>query len=420
VLASLPQTSKKLSPRALIAFCGLLLALNAFSCDILLPAFMVIQRDLAAPIERVQSVIPLFLLAAGLGQLVFGTLSDRFGRRPVILFGLCLYLTGTCLCLFAPTIGVLQAGRVLQGFASACGVVVARAVLRDTHSGAELGRAMAFAMAIFSFGPIVAPLLGMALITWFGGWRGAFLGMAAFGIGLLAVGAWRLQETNRAPDDTALELPRLLSASMTILSHPQSRYFLAIAGVLNFAIVSTVSNAPRIYASAFGVTGFAFAAAFAATALGIIFGQILNARVIGRHGILRSTRLAAVTMLSVAAILCVGAYAAWLNALTFTLLIFIFNASFLIVMANSISLVIDPHRTIAGLASSLYGFISQTIGSLLTLLTVPLFRGDVFLWATGQLVVTVIVMVALLFYRPRSRAAADGFEPLKTEKSRST
>jgi MFS transporter, DHA1 family, multidrug resistance protein len=399
VLASTQNTARSMTPTALIVFCGLLLALNAFSCDILLPAFVAIERDFAAPIERVQSVIPIFLLAAGVGQLIFGTLSDRYGRRPVILFGLALYLTGTLVCLLAPSIGTLQAGRFLQGFASACGVVVARAILRDTHSGAQLGRAVAFAMAIFSLGPIVAPLLGMGLITWFGDWRGAFLGMTIFGLALLIVGALRLHETNTDPDASALAMSRLVPAVATILNHPQSKYFLGVAGILNFAIVSTVANAPRIYASAFGVEGFAFAAAFAATALGIILGQILNARVITRHGILRSTRIAAFVMLAVAIILCVAGPNR-LTAVSFTMLIFVFNAAFLIVMANSITLVIDPHRTIAGLASSLYGFISQTVGSLLTLLTVPWIKGDLSLWSLGQLCVTAIVLSAVMLYRP--------------------
>jgi hypothetical protein len=99
-----------------------------------------------------------------------------------------------------------------------------------------------------------------------------------------------------------------------------------------------------------------------------------------------------------------GALGGWLNALRFTALIFLFNASFLIVMANSISLVIDPHRKIAGLASSLYGFVSQTVGSLLTLLTIPWFRGDLLLWSTGQLCVTTFVVAALFWYRPGHEA----------------
>jgi MFS transporter, DHA1 family, multidrug resistance protein len=371
----------------------------------------VIGADFVVAVERVQTVIPIFLLAAGMGQLLFGSLSDRFGRRRVILSGLVLYLTGTLMCLLAPTMEVLQAGRFVQGFASACGVVVARAVMRDTHSGAELGRAMALAMAIFSLGPLIAPLLGFGLITVFNDWRGAFVGMVAFGGTLLAVGLWRLHETNTNPDPSALEPVRLWAACKAVIRHPQSRYFLCVAGTLNFIIVSTVSNAPRIYATAFGIEGLQFAGAFAATALGIIAGQVLNARVIRRHGIVPSTRAAASLMVVAALAITIAAQQGWLTALGFTGLLFLFNAAFLIVMANSISLVIEPHKSIAGLASSLYGFVSQTVGSTLTLLTVPFIKGDIGRWSIGQLCVAVAVLLAVVAYRPRAVTAADMVAP---------
>ena len=195
----------------LIGFCGFLLALNAFSSDITLPSFAAMSRDLARPIEQVQLVIPVFLVGSAFGQLLFGPASDRFGRRPVILLGIALYMVGALVGFLAPSMGVVLAGRALQGFGSACCVVVARAVLRDTHEGSELARAMAMAMAIISFGPIMAPLLGFGLVV-LGGWRGVFAGMALFGACLMTAGVWRLRETNRQPDPAALRPGRLWSS----------------------------------------------------------------------------------------------------------------------------------------------------------------------------------------------------------------
>jgi DHA1 family bicyclomycin/chloramphenicol resistance-like MFS transporter len=157
--------SADVSRPSLIAFCGLLLSVSAFSCDITLPAFWSMQGDLGAPIEWVQAVVPVFLIFQAIGQLAFGPVSDRYGRRPVILVGLVLYLAGAAIASLAQGIGVVHVGRAAQGFGSACGIAVGRAVLRDISHGPAL-QAMAMAM-IFAVGPISAPLSAT------GSWRSA-------------------------------------------------------------------------------------------------------------------------------------------------------------------------------------------------------------------------------------------------------
>ena len=334
----------------LIVFCGLLLMLNAFSCDIMLPAFWSVQQSFGAPIETVQSVIPVFLMAAGGGQLFAGPLSDRFGRRPIIVVGLGIYLLGLVVGLSAGTIATLLAGRALQGFGAAFGVVIGRAILRDTSSGMELARSMAMAGAIFAGGPILAPLLGFGLVTT-GGWRAVLAGMIVFGGAVLAATLFGLVETNTRRNPRALEPASLLAAAGRVLAHPQSRYFLLLSSTLTFAIMSFVSNAPRLFRESFGIEGLEFALMFASTALGIAIGQFVNTWLIRRLGIVGSTRLAACAMAGVSVtILALGA-AGLLGVGVFLPLMFLFNASFLVVMTNSAALVIDPHKEIAGLAS---------------------------------------------------------------------
>ena len=288
------------SRTALIAFCGLLLTVSAFSCDITLPAFWSMQRDLGAEIEWVQAVVPIFLMSQATGQIVFGPVSDRLGRRPVILGGLVLYLVGTVIALAAHSIGTVHIGRAAQGFGSACGIAVGRAVLRDVSHGPALAQTMALAMAIFALGPISAPLLGYGLVA-LGGWRTIFLAMATFAIGLLLVALLRFKETHPAPDPQALRPHRLLQSFGRILANRQSRFFLIIATATQFAIISFVSNGPRFFKSAFGIEGLEFALLFAATGLGIVGGQIANNRLIARLGVLATTRLAAGALAAVAA-----------------------------------------------------------------------------------------------------------------------
>jgi DHA1 family bicyclomycin/chloramphenicol resistance-like MFS transporter len=264
---------------------------------------------------------------------------------------------------------------------------------------------MALAMAIFALGPISAPLVGYGLVA-LTGWRGVFIGMAVFGGLLLAWGALWFKETNTAPDATALRPDRLRQSLRRIASHPQSRYFLIVAAATQFGIISFVANGPRFFKSAFGIDGLEFALLFATTGLGIVLGQIANNRLIARLGVLTTTRIAAFVLLAVTTLVVLLSLADALTGVVFTGLMFMFNTSFLVVMANAASLVIDPHREIAGFASSAYGFFTQITASVLAVLTVPLFAGALLPWSLTMLAVTLSVFVLITVYRP-----AGPFQP---------
>ncbi len=384
---------------SLIAFCGLLLSVSAFSCDVTLPAFWSMQAEFDVPIDWVQAIVPVFLIFQAMGQLAFGPVSDRFGRRPVILAGLMVYLAGAAIAGLAQSIVAVHAGRIAQGFGSACGIVVGRAVLRDVSHGPALAQSMALAMAIFALGPISAPLVGYGLVA-VSGWRGVFIGMAIFAAALLVWGATRFKETNASPDATALRPDRLRESLRRIVRHPQSRYFLMVSAATQYGIISFVANGPRFFKSAFGIDGLEFALLFAATGLGIVIGQIANNRLIARLGVLATTRIASFVLLCVTAVVSALAIAGALSGWVFTALMFTFNTSFLVVIANSASLVIDPHREIAGLASSAYGFFTQITASIAAIATVPLLAGDLLLWSLVMLGVTGAVFLLICRYNP--------------------
>lgn len=390
-----------MSTAFLIAFCGFLLAMNAFSCDITLPAFWSMERALGVPIERVQLVIPVFLFCSAFGQLIFGPVSDRYGRKPVILFGVTLYAVGSLAGLAASTLEVVLVGRGLQGLGSACGVVVARAVLRDVYSGPKLAQMMALAMSLISFGPVVAPLLGFGLEQ-LAGWRGVFAGMTAFGGALLAAGLFGLHETNTSRSADALAPGQLGRSLVRIFAHSQSRTFILLSGIASFLILSFVTNSPRLYKSEFGLEGRDFVLLFALNGVAIIVGQLVNSRAIPRVGVLTTTRMAAAVLVVTAALIAALTAAKLAGPALFALLMFTFCAAFPIVMSNLAALVIDPHRDISGLASSVFGFFSQMTASVLVFLTLPVFAGAVTPWAIGMTAASGVVLAALALYRPRA------------------
>lgn len=386
-------------PRAfIIPFCGTLMALVAFSCDILLPTFFDMQRDFGVAIERVQAVIPIFLMAAASGQMVFGPLSDAYGRKPVLFVGLACYIAGCIACGFATSVGMLYAGRILQGTGAACGVVIARTILRDTHSGAELARAMALSMAIFAIGPLTAPLFGAGLMM-LAGWRGTFLAVGALGVSAFIAALVGLKETNRAPDRKALQVSSMKAAFVRVLTHHQSRYFLFVAALLQLAVILLVTSSPRLFQSQFGVGPGEFAIYFAIGAVGIMMGQLVSHRAIARFGVIPTARFAAVIYLADALLIAVAVKAGFLSLWLFVVALLVLNASFLVVMANCISLVIDPHREIAGIASSLYGFVSQLAGSAMAMAVLPLLRGEMQAWSFFQVGLAAVVLATLLSFR---------------------
>lgn len=382
----------------LIIYCGLVLSLSAFSIDITLPALFPMAKAFSASIDQVQMTIPVYVLTFGGGQILFGAASDRFGRKPLIILGLGIFLAGALFSFLAPSLDALLAGRFLQGLGAGCNQVTVRAVLRDRHSGAALGQAMAIAMGIFAFGPVAAPLLGYGLIE-LGGWRFVFVGIFIFSALLMAVTLWRMPETLVARDPLALKPAHLKSALLAVLTNGQSRFFIGYSALIFFVILSFVANAPRFYAQDFGVTGLGFAVSFAIVGFGIIPGQILNKSLIRRRGILYAIRVASVGTSVFFGLMFVLTFYGLLGAAGFTALLAGFGACSIITMTNGAALCIDPHFKIAGFTSSLFGFVTQLSAAVLVGLTVPLFAGSVVFWSGSQALLALGMALCMLFWR---------------------
>lgn len=363
-----------LSPRALVIFCGLLLTLGAFSVDITLPFFGPMRETFGTTDAAVQATVTLYVGSIGIGQLVFGPLSDRFGRRPAIAAGLAVYLLGALISLLSSSIEGMLLGRAVQGVGAAAGPVVSRAILRDLFSGRQLAQNMAVATGIFSLGPIFAPLIGVGIAHAGGSWRSVFVGMLGLALVLLA-GLWRAPETLRERRLDALRVSSLLAQTRALFAHPQSRHFLLLGPVAQSTMLSIVAGMPRVFEHEYGVTGALFAVLFALHGPGIIIGQTANHRLIARLGAARTALLASFVMLAASALITGFAALQWLTAYGFSFLVFVFAIGYLIVMANAASMTLDPHPVNAGFTSSFLGFFTQVPGAMLAMTAVTLSAG---------------------------------------------
>lgn len=389
--------------RGVVIYCGILLSISAFSVDITLPFFDRMAATLGEPIDAMRATITLYIASIGIGQLFFGPLADRYGRKLPLAGGLLVFLLGALVAATAQSLEQLLAGRVLQGLGAAAAPVVARAIIRDLFDGAALARSMALASGIFSIGPIVGPLIGVLLVSVGGNWRFVFLGMAVY-VSVLLLVLLRLPETltERRPD--ALHPRRLLHNTRRVLAHRQSAWFMLANTIMLASMLLILSIMPIIYVERYGISGAAFALLFALHGTGIIAGQWLNHRLIAHVGIVRSALYAGIVTIIATALMLLVSLAGADSPLILTALVVLFAVGFLCVISNTISMILLPHGDIAGFTSSLQGAVAQVVGSALAALLSVFIGGALIPWAASLLGIALVVTAMMALWKPEKDA----------------
>jgi len=344
---------------ALTLLLSLLTALGPLTMDMYLPSLPAIGRALDASTAAVQLTISSYLLGFAVGQILYGPLSDRVGRRPVILAALVIYVAATVVCAVAQTIGILIAVRFVQALGGAGCIVLARAAVRDLYSGERAGRELSLMGSITAFAPIVAPAIGGLLQDAFG-WRASFYLLVVFALVAGATAARFLPETLRQRASGPFSFGAMGALYRSVLVH---RGFLANLGILVAAFVGLfawISGAPFVMQGLYAMTPVAFGAAYAVGAAGYMVGAYVAARVVMRLGLDRTVGMGAVIMaaggLAMAASVAHGlSSVAWLVG-TMT----IYLAGMGLVLPQTQAGALTPFADSAGTASSLLGFAQQS------------------------------------------------------------
>jgi len=228
-----------------VALLALVTAIAPAALHVLVPAFPLLATDFDAPPAGVQLVLTLFLIGIATGQLVYGPVSDRFGRRPVLIAGLALFLVGTVLCGVAWSLPTLIIGRTLQALGGCAGMVLGRAIVRDVYDRERSASALATIMMVMSLAPSLSPAIGAYLAEW-GGWRADFVLLGMVGAGILIVIALKLEETHTpAP----VNLVGMIGSFILLLRSPA---FLSVACATAFTSASWftfLASAPYLLAS---------------------------------------------------------------------------------------------------------------------------------------------------------------------------
>lgn len=265
--------------RLWVACTALIVAIGPFSIDMYLPSFPALQAHFGADAAAVQKTLSLFFLGLALGQLVYGPLADRYGRRRPLLFGLSLYTLASLACAFAPDIGTLAALRFLQALGGSAGMVVIRAMVRDRFVGQEMARVLSAMTAVMGVAPIIAPTLGGLIFRGFG-WQGEFAALVIFGSFCLLVASRMLPETLAQP---VLHTPRSVAGHyLQMLRHRRFMGYALAGGTAQGAMFAYISVSAFVFIDHYGFTPVQFSWLFGANAGALIVSSQINAFVLRR------------------------------------------------------------------------------------------------------------------------------------------
>ncbi len=356
------QATRGMGPREFIVLMAMTMALQALAIDAMLPALGQIAHDLKVtdPNQR-QLVVGVFLIAAGLGALIPGSLADRYGRRPVLLVSLALYLLLSIGCALVQDFTTLLALRAAQAIGSAGLSVLPSAIIRDRHGGDAMARQMSTISVIFMLVPMVAPTIGQAVLL-VAGWRWIFALLAAMSLVVALWVALRLEETLDPAHRQPIQPVTIATNMITAASDRSSFGYVVGAGLIMGALFGYVNSSQQLVGEHFGA-GTMFPLIFGATALCMAFASFFNSRIVERFGARRVSHTAVLVsiLLSALQVWLAGRPHESLVEFMPVMAINICMVGFIGANFGSISLQAFPHM--AGAASSVQAFLRMVIGS---------------------------------------------------------
>ena len=351
-----------------------LMALNAFAIDAMIPALPDIGRSLNVTQENDRQLIVIaYFLGFASTQLVWGPLADRFGRKPILAWGVSLYGLFALLCAFAPTFPLLIAGRVAMGASAAVTRVLVVAMVRDLFEAEAMARVMSLVFMTFMLVPVLAPNIGQGILL-VAPWPAIFIVLAVYAVIMLGWSWFRLPETLHPEFRRSLNLREMRSAFVTTLTERQSLGYTLAMTVSFSALIAYISSIQQIVFDAFG-EGRHIGLVFASIAAPMALASWLNSRVVGRFGLRRVGHTAAAAFVVVTAVHAAVALAGYETLASFILLQGLTMGCFAFTSSNLGTLAMEHMAPIAGTASSVQGVVGTVGAALLGFLIGQQFDG---------------------------------------------
>ena len=366
------MTARAASPFLTILL-GVLVGLSALGMDMFLPSVPAIARAFNVEPGSAQLAVTTYLLGLAAGQLAWGPLSDRIGRKPVLLAALAVFFAASAACAVADSLASVALLRFVQGAAMSGGPVIARSIVRDLAAHEAAAHLLGKMMVVFGFIPVLGPLVGAQLLS-LAGWHGVFWFYAGFALVLVAIVSLGLPET--APAERPAISPARIAQRYGLLLRDR-RFVAPLATALSaqMGILAFVATSSLVLVQALRVTPTVFSLLFALVMIGQMTGGILGSRLVLRLGIERMVRLGTRLVLAAGALLALLVYSSvahW-SAIVLPMLGYIFGCSLLV--PNATAAALTPFPQMAGAASSLLGVLPFSLGALVSAVLGAAFDG---------------------------------------------
>jgi DHA1 family bicyclomycin/chloramphenicol resistance-like MFS transporter len=410
------STTARPSTLRLTLILGSLAAFGPLSIDMYLPSLPSLAQDFRADTAAAQLTLSIFFIGLAFGQMLYGPLADRYGRRLPLLAGCGLYAVASIACALATSIESLVAFRLAQALGGCAGMVLSRSVVRDLFDERESARMLSFLMLVMGVAPITAPLIGGQLLVLFG-WRAIFLLLAGFGLLCLALVAFGLPESLPAQRRRSAGLAQALGVYGQLLADRRFLGYALAGGFVSAGMFAYISGSPFVVIQLYGVSPQQYGWIFGFNAFGLVLASQLNRWLLARQqgdAILLVTLTAAAaasTVLTLVAASGAGGLAGLLLPLFFCI------ASVGLVGPNTTAAAMAPYGRVAGSASALLGSLQFVVGAAAGMIVGTLYNGTALPMA-GTIAVCCLAALAcfkLLASQPRPQAAIAPGEPLRKQ-----
>jgi MFS transporter, DHA1 family, multidrug resistance protein len=392
---TIAAAGRSLSRLEFIALVASMMALNAMAIDIMLPAFDAIGEALSVDDpNHIQFVLTSYFLGFGIGQLFLGPISDRFGRRAPLIWGLGLYIIAAFAAAYSPSFAAMLILRTLQGLGASATRIVAMAVVRDTFTGRAMAEVMSLVFVVFMAVPVVAPAIGQVIVL-FAPWQFIFLAMVVMA-SVVTIWAWiRLPETLAPENKRTLRFSVIIEGFEIVLSDRKAMMYGLAPGVIFGALFGFLNTVQPIYTQIYGL-GALFPFAFGAVAIVMAASSLLNARLVGRFGMHPLSHGALLCFIALSTVWFVislfGTMPLWLFMALIASLMFLFG----FIANNFNSLAMEPLGKVAGTASSVFGFLQTAGGAITGAIIGQAYNGSVTPIALGYMVLGLMALGMVL------------------------